>query len=181
MYRWVYIQRFPHLPSLLRCQWAFRCTRLSLGITICGWLGSKHQLTNCTRQRRPNKRGCTLVEFMYLVFTRMPGESYSRRLRSLLSYLCYVALINSLVSLLQCWPWLVMTVSPASSFWWRPVERFHLSVRLSPPGRNYMVSRPRLCAWISQTPQHFRCSEDIWKGLESYSLRTPLESTVLWE
>ena len=40
-----------------------------------------------------------LVEFMYLVFTRMPGESYRRRLRSLLLYLCYVfrALINSLV------------------------------------------------------------------------------------
>ena len=40
-----------------------------------------------------------LVGFMYLVFTRVPGESYSRRLRSLL--LCYVflALINSLV----CW------------------------------------------------------------------------------
>ena len=40
-----------------------------------------------------------LVEFMYLVFTRMPCESYSRRLRSLLLYLCYVfgALINSLV------------------------------------------------------------------------------------
>ena len=39
------------------------------------------------------------VEFMYLVFTRMPGESYRRRLRSLLLYLCYVfrALINSLV------------------------------------------------------------------------------------
>ena len=38
---------------------------------------------------------------MYLVFTRMPGESYSRRLMSLLLYLCYVfrALINSLV----CW------------------------------------------------------------------------------
>ena len=37
----------------------------------------------------------------YLVFTRMPGESYRRRLRSLLSYLCYLfgALINSLV----CW------------------------------------------------------------------------------
>ena len=27
---------------------------------------------------------------MYLVFTRMPGESYPRRLRSLLLYLCYV-------------------------------------------------------------------------------------------
>ena len=40
-----------------------------------------------------------LVEFMYLVSTRMPGESYRRRLRSLL-YLRYVfrALINSLVS-----------------------------------------------------------------------------------
>ena len=40
-----------------------------------------------------------LVEFMYLVFTRMPGKSYRRRLRSLLLYLCYVfgALINSLV------------------------------------------------------------------------------------
>ena len=38
---------------------------------------------------------------MYLVFTRMPGDSYRRRLRSLLLYLCYVfrALINSLV----CW------------------------------------------------------------------------------
>ena len=40
-----------------------------------------------------------LVEFMYLVFTRMPSESYCRRLGSLLLYLCYVfrALINSLV------------------------------------------------------------------------------------
>ena len=28
-----------------------------------------------------------LVELMYLVFTRMPGESYRRRLRSLLLYL----------------------------------------------------------------------------------------------
>ena len=37
-----------------------------------------------------------LVEFMYLAVTRMPGESYRRRLRSLLLYLCYVfrALIN---------------------------------------------------------------------------------------
>ena len=36
------------------------------------------------------------MEFMYLVFTRMSGDSYRRRLRSLL-YLCYVfrALINS--------------------------------------------------------------------------------------
>ena len=38
-------------------------------------------------------------EFMYLVFTRMPGENYRRRLMSLLLYLCNIfrALINSLV------------------------------------------------------------------------------------
>ena len=41
-----------------------------------------------------------LVEFIYLVFTHMPGESYCRQRGSLLLYLCYVfrALINSL-----CW------------------------------------------------------------------------------
>ena len=35
---------------------------------------------------------------MYLVFTRMPGENYRRRLGTLLLYLCYVfpGLINSL-------------------------------------------------------------------------------------
>ena len=40
-----------------------------------------------------------LVELMHLVFTRMPGESYRRRLKSLLLYLCYVfrALVISLV------------------------------------------------------------------------------------
>ena len=40
-----------------------------------------------------------LVEFMYLVFIRMPGESYCKRLKSLLLHLRYVfrALINSLV------------------------------------------------------------------------------------
>ena len=40
-----------------------------------------------------------LVEFMYLVFTCMPGESYHRQLRSLLLCLCDVfqVLINSLV------------------------------------------------------------------------------------
>ena len=40
-----------------------------------------------------------LVEFMYLVFTRLPGESYRRRLEFLLLSTCYVfrTLINSLV------------------------------------------------------------------------------------
>ena len=47
----------------------------------------------------------SLVEFMYLVFTRLPGESYRRPLRSLL-YWCFVyrALIISCVCRL-CHKW----------------------------------------------------------------------------
>ena len=65
------------------------------------------KICNRTRPRAPVQNQQTrelnndvpLVEFMYLVFTRMPGESYRGRLTSLLLYLCYVfrALINSLV------------------------------------------------------------------------------------
>ena len=52
---------------------------------------------------------------MYLVFTRMPGESYHRWLRSLLLCLCCVfqALINSLV----CW-FLPTCVSLGWRWWW---------------------------------------------------------------
>ena len=48
------------------------------------------------------KKGVPLVEFMYLVFTRMPGESYRRRPWSLLLCLCDVfrALIKTLNSVL---------------------------------------------------------------------------------
>ena len=43
-----------------------------------------------------NLEDVLLVEFMYLAYTRTPGDSYCRRLRSLLLYLCYLfrALIN---------------------------------------------------------------------------------------
>ena len=45
-----------------------------------------------------------LMEFMYLVFTCMPGESFCRRLRSLLLYLCYIfwALIGIMMKYLHC-------------------------------------------------------------------------------
>ena len=54
---------------------------------------------------------------MYLVFRGIPGESYRKRLRSLLLYLCDVfrALINSLV----CWFWSIdnsLILSLSSSF-----------------------------------------------------------------
>ena len=35
-------------------------------------------------------KGGPLVEFIYLVFTNMPDESYRRQLKSLLLHLCYV-------------------------------------------------------------------------------------------
>ena len=50
---------------------------------------------------KKKKKDVPLVGFMYLVFMRMPGESYCRRLRSSLLYLWddFGMLINSLV----CW------------------------------------------------------------------------------
>ena len=65
----------------------FKCA--SNGGYICHWVGGGGILSG----------DVPLEEFMYLVFTRMPGESYRRRLRSLLLCLCDVfrALIHSLV------------------------------------------------------------------------------------
>ena len=41
------------------------------------------------KKKEKRKKDVPLAQFMYLEFTRMPGESYRRRLRSLLC-LCYV-------------------------------------------------------------------------------------------
>ena len=41
-----------------------------------------------TRMPGENYRRVPLVEFMYLVFTRVPGESYCRRPRSLVVCAC---------------------------------------------------------------------------------------------
>ena len=75
-----------------------------------------------------------LVELMCLAFTRMPGESYRRRLGSLLLYLCDVfrVLINSLAcwnqletTALVCFKSLLLniviwaTLSCIKLFWWR--------------------------------------------------------------
>ena len=58
-------------------------------------------------KKKKKKIDVPLVEFMYHVFTRMPGESYRRRLRSLLWCLCddFRALINSLVRWLRSLLW----------------------------------------------------------------------------
>jgi len=57
------------------------------------------QLSSKSFNLIPSIEDVPLVELMYLVFTRMQGESYRWRLSSLLLYLCDVfrAIINSLV------------------------------------------------------------------------------------
>ena len=59
----------------------------------------QEQIKTEEKERKKWTEDVTLVEFMYLVFTRVPGESYRKWLRSLLLYLCHVfrALIISLV------------------------------------------------------------------------------------
>ena len=47
------------------------------------------------------KEAVPLAEFTYLVFTRKPGESYRRRLRSLL--LCLYDVCGALINSLVCW------------------------------------------------------------------------------
>ena len=73
------------------------CSSTAPGIQTLQTLHKK-KLTNTSQNYAED---APLVEFMYLVFTRMPGESHRRRLGSVLLYLCYVfrALINSLVLL----------------------------------------------------------------------------------
>ena len=63
------------------------------------WGNPLYQATKCHLNNSSFYEDVLLVEFMYLVFTHMPGESYCRQLRSFLLYLCYAfcALINSLV------------------------------------------------------------------------------------
>ena len=65
----------------------------------CKYITDFERPVKCTSscQSEVISEDVALVEFMYLVFTRMQGESYRRRLRSLLLCLCDVfrALSNS--------------------------------------------------------------------------------------
>ena len=73
-----------------------RCININQSVTQSIILESAHLVPD---GREFTSRGVPLVEFMYLVFTGMPGESYRRRLGSWLLRLCDVfrELINSLV------------------------------------------------------------------------------------
>ena len=90
-----------------------------------------------------------LLEFMYLVFTRMPGESYRRRLRSLLLYLCYVfrALINSLVR------WFCTSARSLVLFQMCIHRAYKLPVLPGLPTRDEAISKQDSENWYHQMPK----------------------------
>ena len=80
----------------------------------------------------PSQKDVPLVGFMYLVFTRMPGESYHKRLRSLLLCLCDV--FRVVITSLVCWfelkgPNLSEAASCVRS-WSMPVRSWYMPDRL---------------------------------------------------
>ena len=113
LYCWGCTSSVENVPLLLRmhlCCWG--CTSIVESVQVQCFFTAAWTIRNI-RDVEPRTATSTftqlpssvedvpLVDFMYLVFTRMPGESYRRWLRSSLLYLCDVirALINSLV----CW------------------------------------------------------------------------------
>ena len=61
-----------------------------LGVGIGFWVLMFSDVIQHIREKQTNKKteAVPLVEFMYLVFIRMSGESYRRRLRSSLYLWC---------------------------------------------------------------------------------------------
>ena len=87
---WVLMTLLPlNLDIKKQLVFCSRSSRSLAEVRLCSWLDHKEDVP--------------LVVFMYLIFTRMPCESYRRQLRSLLLCLCYVfrALSNSLVCCLH--------------------------------------------------------------------------------
>ena len=125
------------LPSARNCQLGFITTYLKQNETQSARAESTHKGVNqrskyaAQVQQRPESptvtltwhackykihklhQRCSLMELMYLVFTRMPGESYRRRLRSLL---------YPLVEFM----YLVFTRMPGESYRRRLMSLFHL-------------------------------------------------------
>ena len=88
-----YMQKFT--SSFESCQSGYRKIKHTRELISARKTSHKHN------NKDPSREDLPMVEFMYLVFTCMQGESYRMRLRSLLLCSCDVfrALINSIV----CW------------------------------------------------------------------------------
>ena len=82
--------------SLTQIRWPSPCKRWTLSLPTMS-----HSDAVSFKEHRQEK-DVPLVEFMYLAFTRMPGESYCRWLRS--SLLCLCDVFQALINSLACWP-----------------------------------------------------------------------------
>ena len=59
-----------------------------------------------TSKKKNDEKDVPLVQFMYFVFPRMPGDSYRRRLRS---WLCLRDVFRALINSLVCWKSMSLT------------------------------------------------------------------------
>ena len=106
--QWQHEQRYPVLPMLAMftcpCWQCFSAFSQGHRDTLTPSLDTGRKAHEWVQTKTIHNEDVLLVEFMYLVFTCMPRESYCRLFRSLLLYLCYVfwVLINSL----GCWSWM---------------------------------------------------------------------------
>ena len=103
-----------HCPNFDTGAWDIR--RSELGHQLGHQQSSNHWTQTNIAQPKTNPKqndeteDVPLVEFMYRVFTRMPGESYRRRLRSLL--LCLCCMFGALINPFVCWQWIDQLSSP---------------------------------------------------------------------
>ena len=109
----------------------------------------------------PNFKIKMIDESVYLVFTRMPGKSYLRRLRSLLLYLYYV--FRELVYSLVCW-FLKMN---------------NYSVEHRPPSWGSVVSPSPECGWEGHG--WVRIPSDSCGIFQPWSAPTPEFDKALWD
>ena len=136
-----------------------------------------------------------LVEFTYLVVTRMPGESYRRRLGSLLLYLRYV--FRALTNSLECWfctsaLGLVLVqiselftktkytagVSPCSVSPPPPVECQLKQIWFEARGNQMFSFAVQIAIIIAALQMNEACAEDSMPAMATFSLYAHLHNYV---
>ena len=160
------------------------------------FVATKHLL----RQKRYLLDDVPLVEFMSLVFTHMPGDSYCRWLRSLLLCLCHVfrSLINSLV----CWfctgvlglaLFQIATVPFTVFMWTNPIPRISpfltadTALKIQEPSSEICSALFLRWSrkWVPLYPeiqQHARkrLNANKWRCKPKYLASSPSENTHVW-
>lgn len=112
-------------------------------------------LNGLSQSQRLMKEDVPLVEFKFLVFTRMPGESYYRQPRSLL--LCVGDIFQVLINSLVCW---LMGMSPGWELGLTVVLNKASFAQLSKKGRQTQERQAWPIPWLWK--QNIRCLGWWW-------------------